>query len=106
MITFYSLYTICIQSYITFIILNVKFLVKKRKKLNFKKRTFLHHMHDFLILIKAQRKMMSYLVRSATQFSGEPSGEDVYLIGCFTKQNSEVQPQSFVFCISMEMPEN
>ena len=50
--------------------------------------------------------MMSYLVRSATQFSGEPSGEDVYLIGCFTKQNSEVQPQSFVFCISMEMPEN
>ena len=71
MIPFYSLYTICIQSYITFIILNVKFLVKKREKLNFKKSSFLHHMHDFLILIKAQRKMMSYFVRFANQFSVE-----------------------------------
>lgn len=48
-------------------------------KLNFKKNTFLPHILDFLILVKAQRKIMGYLVKPAPKLN-------VHFTGCFIEQ--------------------
>lgn len=68
MITFYSLYTICICTIITYCICNFKCLTfnKEKREVKFEEKYFLHHIFDFLILVRGQSEMVGHLVKTST----------------------------------------